>query len=290
MARSTSKCVTETGVLYGAVGEAYIREAAHSASFARKHLPQVPIALAAPLGSETPAVFDLRIDLPADVTGNEAKVAALPLTPFAKTLFLDSDAYVVVPCQEIFDVLNHFDIAIAHDPWRNGRDVGVPDAFPEFNSGVIGYRIDACSNTLEAWAKDFRCHRQQDPKAPDQASFRKVVYQNGLRIAPLPMEYNFRAGLPGFLGANAAVKIIHWRSDDPEVLARQLNRTLDYRAVLQSVENLDNNLVIAGGRGSKFLNILRLCGALRRKLRKETAWDQARARVFEDKRRALGLD
>jgi len=279
----------DTGILYGVVGERYINEAAQSAAYARKYLPEVPIALAAPPGGVTPAIFDLQIELPPGVCGYEAKVAALPLTPFKKTLFLDSDAYIVLPCMELFEVLDHFDIALAHDPWRNGPEVGVPDTFPEFNSGVIAYRIDDCRKALEDWVEEFRLHRETDAKAPDQASFRKVTYHSGLRIAPLPMEYNCRAGLPGFLGANAAVKIIHWRTDNPEELARHLNSTLDYRAVLQSAEQLGCNLILTSGGGRMLMKVFRILGSLRHRLRKETEWDRVRRQVFTEKSKALGL-
>ncbi|MGE9296158.1 MAG: hypothetical protein ACQKBV_07735 [Puniceicoccales bacterium] len=279
------------GILYGVTGQKYIAEAAQSARFVRKYMPGIPIAIAAPQNEWEGDEFDEYIKLPEPCPGFLAKVSALSLSPWEQTLFLDSDAYIIHSCTEIFDLLDNFDIALAHDPWRNGHDVGVPDAFPEFNSGVIAYNMEACRDMLKDWEAEFRKHCESDPRAPDQATLRKVMYHSRLRIAPMPMEYNFRAGLPSFAGANAAVKLIHWRTNDPEGLGYQINATLDYRAIFQSVENFDGNTVILSSGGKSIQSLLRLISRLRRFTRgQKSSWDITRAKVFETKRQELELD
>ncbi len=47
------------------------------------------------------------------------KIPALRGTRFQRTLYLDSDVRVVADLTDIFELLDRFDLAAAHDPMRN---------------------------------------------------------------------------------------------------------------------------------------------------------------------------
>ena len=104
---------------------------------------------------------------------NIDKVRHIALSPFQRTILLDTDTYCLHPFPEIFDLLDHFQIAA---PMDNGRfserwdpsakthvfihPDGVPECFPEFNTGVIGFCREPCrcsivgSNPVLTLARD----------------------------------------------------------------------------------------------------------------------------------------
>jgi len=74
--------------------------------------------------------------------------------PFGQTIYLDTDTYVVDNIDELFDLLERFDIAAAHAPGYTGDDRGPSEAFYELNTGVIPYRgTGAVGEFLAKWAE-----------------------------------------------------------------------------------------------------------------------------------------
>ena len=84
-------------------------------------------------------------------------------SPFEKTLLLDTDTYVCADISDLFAILERFDIAMTHErPYRDDfpASSGVPDAFVEFNQGVIAFRRsyevqDALKESL-SWTEKAR--------------------------------------------------------------------------------------------------------------------------------------
>ena len=130
---------------------------------------------------------------------------------------------------ELFVVLDAFDIAAAHSPSRAIYEVdGVPDAFPEFNTGVILFGgSPAIRAFFASWAETFtrylerrasgevRWLRPADKRVHvlnDQGTFREALYRSRLRVATLPPEYNCRFSAPGFV--DGPVRILHGRGLD----------------------------------------------------------------------------
>lgn len=187
------------GVLYIATGSKYIRAAVRSAETVRAHCPGLPIHL---FGDWRQRGFDFdRSPSPFTTVGAvenphpRSKVDYLASTPFERTLFLDTDTAVHADITGIFQLLDRFDIAMAHAPrriphpdarrWR----VAVPDAFPQFNSGVLLYRrTPAVLAFLDEWRRCF--HEAGFPQ--DQRTLRELLWLSDLRIATLPPEYNLR--------------------------------------------------------------------------------------------------
>ncbi|MGE0449176.1 MAG: hypothetical protein AB7Q29_06275 [Vicinamibacterales bacterium] len=203
------------GVLYIATGEKYLRAAMRSAESVRRHSPGLAIHL---YGDWARFGFDFsRSPHPftsvgtVDGSHRRSKIDYLPRTPFARTLFLDTDTDVRADLRGMFQLLDRFDIAMTHAhrrkserPWR----IALPDAFPQFNSGVILFRsTPEVLGFLDEWRRQF--HETGFRK--DQRTLRELLYLSDLRIATLPPEYNIRFLKYHLLwyGGEASTKILH---------------------------------------------------------------------------------
>ena len=121
------------------------------------------------------------------------KFDALIRSRFARTIYLDADIWPVADPSDIFDLLDRFDVAMAHDPYRATEHAittwrqNLPAAFPQYNSGVIGARqTPATQATWQAVIDGILA----DAVPRDQGVLREVLWTGNLRIATLPEEYN----------------------------------------------------------------------------------------------------
>jgi hypothetical protein len=122
-----------------------------------------------------------------------SKIDAMATSRFDKTLYLDADLFVIADIRDLFEVLDRFDMAMAHDPIRNGERCHtfwrklLPNAFPQFNSGVIAYRHSTeVINLIKSWSVIVR----ENDFHRDQAVLRELVWESDLRVTTLPQEYN----------------------------------------------------------------------------------------------------
>ena len=99
------------------------------------------------------------------------------------------------PLDDLFDVLERFDLAIAQRArvrpnrksvrWRHD----VPAAFPEHNGGVILFRSSpAAIGFLGAWRDAYA----EAGFKVDQITLRELLWSTDLRYAVLPQRYNCR--------------------------------------------------------------------------------------------------
>jgi hypothetical protein len=147
--------------------------------------------------------------------------------------------------RELFSLLERFDLAAVHAPYRAQYQVcEVPDCFPEFNAGVLLFRKSEQTELLfERWVQIYREDGLKPLNwlfpggaswyrhaIPNQPSLRRALYESGLRIATLPPEYNCRFPFPGFL--HTKVKIIHGRVHSFAKISEELNKTLLPRVFL----------------------------------------------------------
>jgi hypothetical protein len=151
-------------------------------------------------------------------------------------VYLDTDTHVVAPLDEVFQLLDHFDVA-GHQLFE-GHDSpvdGVPDAFPEIQGGVLAFRRStAVASFFERWQQlydTFRAPDRPDRDAyaniTDQKSLRLAVFQSDLRLAVLGPEYNFTPAHVNF--ACAPVRVLHGRGDDFASFATRINGQLGNR-------------------------------------------------------------
>ena len=182
----------ECGVIFVATGEKHYKWAIAGARSVRETNPDVPITLFSELGeAEWPFTECRRIERP----HRRSKVDCIPLTPYERTLYLDTDCRVACDLRPVFALLDRFDIAIAHKHNRNTRTslrswrVDVPEAFPQLNSGVMAYkRTDAVLAALTEWAQTF----DESGLSKDQVTLREILWTHPLSLYILPPEYNFR--------------------------------------------------------------------------------------------------
>jgi hypothetical protein len=229
--------------VYVATGEGYIAEARQSARSCRLHMPACRLVLLTP-DSVGPDGFDEVIPLAGGIDDPfELKIAGMATVAEERFVFLDTDTYALASVEDIADLLDRFDLAAAQAPvrlqsylWPETAKflVGAPPCFPEFNTGVIGFkRGPVVAEMLGRWLQLYREHAKQlpPPRTQDQASFREVVYMSSLRLATLPPEYNCRFPYPS--GLCGPVKMLHGRANAAELerMGRALNRSRDFRAV-----------------------------------------------------------
>lgn len=229
----------DRGVIYVATGAAYVAEALASAASVKQHMPGLPITLFCDREAADPNVDRVvRIEPDRSFPGCAGKIPHIAASPYEQTLFLDSDTYVCGDLGDLFTLLERFDLAAAHAPSRAIYDVdGVPDSFPELNTGVILFRRSpSVLASLSLWTDTFkdkleRLHRDeirwrspQDQRVhvlDDQGAFREAMYRSRARIAVLPPEYNCRFSAPGFV--DGPVRILHGRGVDLTKVAAAIN-------------------------------------------------------------------
>lgn len=214
------------GLLYIATGPAYLQEAAVGARASRPWLGGRPIAVVTDLIDQAQqlAAFDRVLPHEAPQRGYRDKIPPLLRPPFARTLFLDSDARLTASADPLFAALGRAHLAAAHAPVRRPAgwwDAGVPTLFPELNSGVLLLRRSWRQRLLiQRWLRLYDQLQATDGQSWDQASLRSVLWQlqqhAGLRLALLPPEANLRTTKPWIAGKGLAVHVVHGRVPEPE--------------------------------------------------------------------------
>ena len=183
--------MTETiGVIFAATGKDYTELAARAAQSVKDSCPGLEVDLFTDQRADMP-VFD-RIHQLED-PWRRSKIDAMMHSRFDKTLYLDADVFVIADIRDVFEVLDRFDMAIAHDPIRNGKRCQtfwrkqIPNAFPQFNSGVIALRRNPkVVAELQSWSAAVR----ENDFERDQPVLRELIWDSDLRVATLPQEYN----------------------------------------------------------------------------------------------------
>lgn len=199
------------GFLYIATGEDYIKEAIISAKNTKRH-SNLPIALVShrPVDSE---LFDEVIIDENPHYSFADKCRNLNKTPFDKTIFLDTDVYLLESISELFEILEEIDIATTIDPneWggRIHRDAHfdeVPEAVPIFQTGVILYsNNERVMDFISTWTKIHI--ENMDNMLTDQSSFRIAIYKSNINHLALSNLYNCLVKWP--MQVTGEVKVIH---------------------------------------------------------------------------------
>jgi hypothetical protein len=226
------------GIMYSCFGERYIAEAVVSArsSLAHNAVPHVLFAAGA-VRDPPPGLTVVQFEQTSSAPFLD-RIANMRRSPFERTLYLDSDTYVIDEIAHVFDVLDQYDMALAHAGYRGLDDPEVPQAFSEFNCGVIAWRAsERVAEFFGCWEQTYRAWLEQDvlegqmgdPRPShsgigDQPAFRRCAWRHGIRICVLAPEYNLRLGyLTTVVGR---VHLIHGRFGDYERLAERMNKKI----------------------------------------------------------------
>jgi hypothetical protein len=231
MAAATAGLVpAPAGIVYSCVGERYVEEALRSARSSIRHnaLPHVLFASVDVPGE--PGLSTVRF-APSDNPYVD-KIANMRRSPFARTLYLDTDTFVVDEIAHVLTLLDRYELAAAHAPgYRGYDDPGVPPAFYELNTGVLAWRSGGRMDAfMRDWQQTYARWLVEKPfagagdahDAADQPAFRRCAWEHGVSLYVLAPEYNLRIDEPATVVER--VRVIHGRTRDGEALAARLNR------------------------------------------------------------------
>jgi hypothetical protein len=231
--------LSERGILYVATGARHLGETVASAQSVRRHMPGLPIVLCTDQANLPPGLFDevRRLENPRHSFID--KIAPLCDTPFERTVFLDTDTIVCDPIPDLFEILDRFDLAVAHAPFRHDRPFVTPNCFAEVNTGVMAYRRN---DTVRALFRDWlRLYEKEVTETgvmdSDQPAFREALYRSSASLYVLPTEYNLRTVMPAAVG-RCKVRIIHGRAPDMAVIERRVNASKSIRLFLPDTLHL----------------------------------------------------
>jgi hypothetical protein len=212
-------------VLYCATREQDLIEAEVSINSIRNIYPGIEIILYTSIESyQNNKINEIRV---LDNARNDFsdKILAMKYIDRENVLFIDGDTFIVENCDDLFCLLTHFEMAIAHAPNRWTLKLeNVPDSFPEFNTGVILFRKnELVKEFIDAWYEKFV--RQLDARlkiaSQDQVSFRELLYSSKIRFHVFTPEYNCRFNMG--VGVSHRVKILHGRTRDFKFVAKDIN-------------------------------------------------------------------
>jgi hypothetical protein len=258
------------GVLYVATGRKYLDEAVRSARSVKACMPGIHATLFTDASDVIDPCFDEIRRLENPRYSYIDKIAPLKDSPYERTLFLDTDTCVCVSCDELFTLLDRFEIAAAHDTDRGPVVPGCPDAFVEINSGVMAYRnTPAVHRLFDRWLATYRAQLTDAVPTPnDQTAFRRVLYESGVSFYALPSEYNYTLWHPGFVGARGVVKILHGRSSTIARTAPWINASDKARVFVPSLAFVDGRTFgILSRRGWPLTRLVGWCVRALRRIR-----------------------
>jgi hypothetical protein len=241
----------EAGILYVSTGQKYYIETVRSAKSAKKLMPSIPIVL---FTDQQPNVDDASLFDLVNIISNPTfsfndKIKPLKETPFNKTLFVDTDTVFIDNVEELFQLLDKFDLAYCHAPLRIGpgkknRIRNVPDCFPEANTGVVAYKnTPTFQMFVNKWDRIYSRQREKpSPPSHDQPAFRKALYGSNISSYVLPPEYNMRTPMPMYKGRGLTAKILHGRGWSLEQAIQQVpdsDKRFGYYNFSKEQENID---------------------------------------------------
>lgn len=263
------------GIVYIATGEEFIDEAIKSAINTRENT-ELPIALISNREVNNDVFSEVIIDEdPKD--SFEDKPRNLMKTPFDKTLYLDTDVYILEEVPELFEILDHYNLATSIDPneWELRCDPEeafeeIPESFPLFQTGVMAYNAnEKVSSFIKKWQS---LHSDNDVKR-DQSSFRAALYKYDIDHTSLSNLYNCLIGWP--MQVTGEVKIVHDSDhidhiDDLKPIVDRMNRTDEPRVFFTPRGSLHAPLWPRGNKVLRTFSVIAKCSYALKQLIKRT--------------------
>lgn len=158
-------------------------------------------------------------------------------SPFANTLYLDSDVRVLDDLSDLFRLLERYEMAGAHVRYRSvpkrlrKNKLDLPQAFPQINCGVLLYRkcehVDAL---FQSWVDIYR----DNGFTRDQIPFREALWQSEVKFYAFGPEYNMR-NIPFWPSKSPLPLILHIHAFHAKSWARRFVNKLMLMPVLGRV-------------------------------------------------------
>ncbi len=224
------------GIIYFVVGWHYLKHAINSLNSLRRFHPDMPATLFCndDVGS-TPFNQVMRYESINDqYPHNELhldRVRCLARSPYDINLHLDADTYVDDSLDDMFRLMEQFDLAIHQGIARRGAFLeDVPLAFPTLNSGVILWRWTPETRALfgdwgdrqERWIAERPDETIGHGAHACQPSLRRALYYSGARFTTIGENYLTQANFGGLLRGRAI--ILHGCRGHPGLLAKVAER------------------------------------------------------------------
>lgn len=219
----------DCGILYIATGDKYVAELCRSVNSVRNHMPDIHITTVADRDIKHQGVDKSIVRNDFDYNNGDAIIRPEYMTK-NYMLRLDVDTRVLDDLNNMFKILDEFDVALAHNTERLPQwfeepigytAEGVPDAFPHYNGGVILVKNNSTTRRLFSEWREIYKKRASGTYMFNQPALREALYFSDARIATLPPEYNVRINRPGVL--NGPVKILHGWHPELEEIGNRLN-------------------------------------------------------------------
>lgn len=235
------------GAIYVAYGKDYFREAENSAASLKEHNQLSCICFCD--GDYGPSeVFDSIVLYERTEVNRNYKIKAILNSPFERTVYIDTDTFVCGDLSSALKLLDRFDFALVHSPIAYGKSpsssteltASIPEAFIEFNGGVLFYRKSRASmavfnNWLELYNKTSR--------KLDQPTLRESIYFSEARFYVLPPEFNLTFTGPVFLEGSA--RILHGRFGRKNLVMSPM----EYKAIATRINSYMGRRVYIPGLG-----------------------------------------
>jgi len=233
------------GFLYVATGDQFVDEASRSVRSLRKWSPHAEVSLVTDAEVSAPG-FDNVIVIEPDLDhdnqwkyGSLFKVTGLLASPYDRTFFVDTDTHFCDSCEELFPLLEFFDLLICHAPLdvskveANGQTLS---GYYPYNTGVIVFNnTSKVRSFIEDWSLCYR--KRIETYTGNQPPFMEALLRHDIKTYVVQSVYNFRTPyLVAFV--DKKVKIIHGRVGDYEATDRLLNRDLRHRVWIPAKEKV----------------------------------------------------
>ena len=211
--------------------EGYAEQAAESATSMKEHM-DIECILASDCTQER-SPFDRIIEVPSRDdepwylnSVRHYNTVLQTLQTDEKIMFLDTDCYVCSPFDDLFEVLDRYDIIGTHGVARHTAATfeELPNAFPEICIGMLAVKNNAMVKLLfEEWLNLYIEHVEVYG-SNDQGPLREALWNNqDVKLYVCTPEYHCRWPFGTYLAGIA--KIIHGRNMDQREVAKQINAT-----------------------------------------------------------------
>lgn len=224
----------DRGIVLVGTGRKYVNEIYELTQSIKQFHPELPITVFVDENIQNHHQYDSVRRIMGAHHSFMDKVKYMYQSPYNKTLFLDTDILLLDRIDELFDLLDRFDVVAPIAPIDEEREK-VPVAFPELNTGVILFRkSDTVKNFFHEWMKLHEVDILRfDDYPPDQPSFRETLYRSSLQACLLSLEYNCMMDYPCVLYGK--VKILHGRRKNKQLIACKINEYPGCRTYIPNI-------------------------------------------------------
>ena len=203
-------------------GQSYCEDAVVSAESYKRNNPDIQCIIATDHRGDVSSVFDYKIQLGSrrypdmwylDSCRYYNETFDIMKDDYDALCFVDSDTYCDAPLDDMFRLMERFDIALSHAVNRHttGKVCNIPDAFPEHEIGVMLVQTNEhIRNLFSDWLELYETHPEVYENN-DQGPLRDALWLNKLiNMYVLPEEFHARWGFG--VTVVSRVRILHSRS------------------------------------------------------------------------------